>query len=65
MPIRPDPIYYYCIGCDWHCVDMPRSDALMVRYRECPRCQSRDLHHRKASTEEIIAEKLLRLIMGH
>jgi hypothetical protein len=65
MPIRPDPIYYYCIGCDWRCVEIPRSDALMIHYTECARCQSRDIHHRKASTEEIITEKLLCLILGH
>lgn len=65
MPVRPEPVYYYCLGCDWRCVEIPSCDALMIRYRECPRCQSRDVHHRKATTEEIIAERLLRLILGH
>lgn len=30
MPVRPEPVYYYCIGCDWRFVDKQVPDLWRV-----------------------------------
>lgn len=51
MPVRPDPLEFYCPLCGWKFLWQPASDALtQPSPKECPKCGCSNLESRPVSS---------------
>lgn len=65
MPVKPTPRSYSCPSCSWSTVFAPRSDALIIPPpSECPRCGAQDLIVKPATQVDLIADRLLSIVLG-